>query len=644
MSGSSLVPHLALSSLAAVAAAVEMPPDPERVRTLAAMLPEKPTGVGRPLSDRAAWAELAARPAFRDVITRAEKLLAEPLPEQSDDLFLDYSRTGNRRRWEQVAFQRRGRVSTLALAECLEPPPASGYPARAAAGARGAGGGRFLPALEQLVEALCAERTWVFPAHDRSLSNFHGTGIDIDLFSSALAWNLATADWLLRDRLSAATRARIRENVSRRVLEPYRAMFTGRREPNAWMRTTNNWNAVCLAGVTGTVLAQIAGRGERAEFVAAAEKYCRNFLRGFTADGYCSEGLGYWNYGFGHFVLLAETIRQATGGGLDLCALPEVKAPAAFGARIQILGGVAPAFADCRVGVQPSTPLMWFLNRRFGLGLPETPEARESVSSLFEAGLYNFPNAASEAEPAGKTGGELRTWFEDAGVLISRPAAGSACRMGVALKGGHNAEHHNHNDVGSYVVVLGDRPVLLDPGAETYTARTFSDRRYESQLLNSFGHPVPVVAGRLQRTGREAQGEVLRTAFTEHADTLVLDLRAAYDCPELKTLERTFVYSRAGTGALTLTDRVEFTTPRTFATALLTRGRWQRLDDGALLLRDGDEALRVEIDAGGEAFDIQAEEIREDAPVQPTRLGLNLARPVTEARVTLRITPEQARD
>jgi hypothetical protein len=150
---------------------------------------------------------------------------------------------------------------------------------------------------------------------------------------------------------------------------------------------------------------------------------------------------------------------------------------------------------------------------------------------------------------------------------------------------------------------------------------------------------VPVVAGQLQRTGREAQGQVLRTEFTEDADTLVLDLRAAYDCPELKTLERTFVYAREGAGALTLTDRVEFTSPQTFATALLNRGQWQKIDDRTLLLRDGDEVLRVEIDAGGEAFDIRAEEIREDAPVQPTRLGLNLTQPVTAATVTLQITP-----
>ena len=43
-----------------------------------------------------------------------------------------------------------------------------------------------------------------------------------------------------------------------------------------------------------------------------------NFLKGFTPDGYCGEGTGYWNYGFGHYVLLSEEIRLATGGQIDL--------------------------------------------------------------------------------------------------------------------------------------------------------------------------------------------------------------------------------------------------------------------------------------------------------------------------------------
>ncbi len=564
------------------------------------------------------------------VIRRAEALLDEPIPDQPDELYLEFSRTGNRTHWQNVANKRRVRVRTFALAECAE------------------NQGRFLAALEEFIAALCAEPTWVMPAHDRKLTNFNGEAVDIDLASSALGWELATADWLLGDRLSADTRALIDENLRKRIIDPYREMFTGARTPNWWTRTTNNWNAVCLAGVTGTGLARLASREERAEFVVCAERYSLNFLAGFTPDGYCSEGLGYWNYGFGHYVLLAETVRQATAGGVDMLLRPEVRAPAMFGANIQIIGGVAPAFADCSVTARPDTPTMYFVNRALGLGLEgyESLTPGQVTGNLFSAMLFNFPNAASEAElvAVDDAGPGLRSSFGDAGILIGRPALDSDCVMGVALKGGNNAEHHNHNDVGSYVVVVGSRPVLLDPGGEVYTARTFSSKRYDSKLLNSFGHPVPVVAGKLQRTGRDARGEVLASDFTDEADTLQLDIASAYDVPELEELTRTFVYSREGEGSLTVTDRVKLAEAASFETALLHRGQWTSLDNGDLFIYDQSGAVQVHITCEGADFQIVAEKIEEDAHVHPTRLAIRLTEPVTEATVEVVITPAAGPD
>ncbi|MGD0091841.1 MAG: heparinase II/III family protein [Planctomycetota bacterium] len=621
-----------LPAIAAGTAAAKESLDPERVKTVAAMLQERPAGLGRPAGGREAWRDLCASEAYKKLIPRAEKVLAEQLPEQPDDLFLDFSRTGTRVNWERVAFKRRGWFTPLVLAECVEDK------------------GRFLPRLEELIEALCAERTWVMPAHDRGLQNFKGTVIDIDLASSDLAWQFATADWLLGEKLKPALRGKMRENIQRRVLEPFRAMFSGERETNWWMRGTNNWNAVCLAGVAGAALAQVEGREQRAQFIVAAEKYSRNFLSGFTADGYCDEGLGYWNYGFGHYLLLAETIRQATQGGVDLLALAEAKAPALYGARIQIIAGVAPAFADCSIKTQPAAEIMYFINRRFALGLSawDKLDPGAGLGSLYGAMLYSFPNGTTEAKPiqagadaGGADGAALRTWFDKMGLLIGRPAPGSPCRMGVALMGGHNAKSHNHNDVGTYVVVVGDKPVLLDPGAETYTARTFSAKRYESKLLNSFGHPVPLVAGQLQHEGRQSQAKVLRTDFSDQADTLQLDISSAYPVPELKTLERTFVYSRAQAGSLKVTDRVEFKSPQAFGTALITLGTWEQIEDKSLLIRYEKAAVKAQIDAGGAEWAVQAEEIRENAPVKPTRLGINLVKPAAATCITITITPQE---
>ncbi|MFB0553473.1 MAG: heparinase II/III family protein [Phycisphaerae bacterium] len=621
--------------------------DQNRIEYITSLLPEKPAGFGSPITDRNAWEKLARNDSFQRIIPEAEKLLQSPIPEQPDELYLDFSRTGNRTRWQRVSGRRRGRVRTFTLAECLE------------------NKGRFIPAFEEIVRVLCSERTWVMPAHDRALTNFNGTSTDIDLGSSALSWSLATADYLLADKLSPEIRRLIHDNLNRRIFEPYQDMVLGKRRQNWWMTGTNNWNAVCLAGVTGSALAVIDSPRQRAFFIAAAENYSKHFLEGFTDDGYCSEGLGYWNYGFGYYIMLSEMIYQATNGEVDLLQDNEVKQAAKFGANIEIINDVYPAFADCSINDKPSSRLMYFVSRRFGLALRswEQIDPVSAGGSLYQSMMYSFgfpqggvpPNSASRPVPS-STGGAralpnqgpsqgpgIRSWFDQAGVLISRPGPNSSSRLAVALKGGHNQEHHNHNDVGSFVVVLDDKPLLLDPGGEVYTARTFSSRRYESNVLNSFGHPVPIVAGKLQQTGRKAQGRVISRTFTDSTDTLVLDISSAYDVPELKKLERKFVYSRIGSGSLCVTDEVTFSQPCDFGTALITFGSWKQSSPNSLIVYDSQKALHVDIKVTGADFEIQPETIQEDvsARKKPTRLGINLTRPVTYALVSITITPTE---
>jgi hypothetical protein len=620
--------YVTLTRSAAFAALGEL--DENRVEQIAAVLGDKAAGFGSPIGNRDFWEELARNDSFKREISEAEELLEAPVPDQPDDLFLDFSRTGNRTRWQRVAGQRRGRVHTLVVAECLE------------------NKGRFLPAFDRIVRVLCSERTWVMPAHDRELTNFHGKTVDIDLGSSALGWSLATADYLLADKLKPQTRRLIRDNLDRRIFAPYRDMVFGTREKNWWMTTTNNWNAVCLGGVTGSALAVLDSAESRSHFVAAAEHYSKNFLKGFTDDGYCSEGLGYWNYGFGYFIMLSEMVYQATDSKVDLLQDAKAKQAATFGSRIEIINGAYPAFADCSVRAEPGSQLMYFISRRLGMGLRrwEQVDAVSAGGSLYQSMMYSAPNSASRTPPSknASQGPGIRSWFDNAGVLICRPAADSPAQLAVALKGGHNAEHHNHNDVGSFVVVLGDRPLLLDPGGEVYTARTFSGRRYESNVLNSFGHPVPIVAGKLQQTGSRARGRMLQREFSDSTDTLVLDIASAYDVPELEKLQRKFEYCRSGGGSLSVTDEVVFSQARDFGTALVTFDGWEKLSDSSLIIRDQDKALRVDINVTGAEFEIRPETIKEDLSGRrlPTRLGINLSGPVTHALVSLTIAPVEA--
>ncbi len=602
--------------------------DAERIAALAAMLPPAPIGVGCPITDRAAWETLAKAPEFRNVLPEAERLLEQPIPDPSDELYLEFSRTGNRSHYERQHGLRRGRLYTLALAECLEQR------------------GRFLPALEQAIRVTCAEKSWLLPAHDGRLRNFRGEVVEIDLASSATAWNLATVSFWLGDRLSDEVRRLVSHELQRRTFEPFESYLRSGTPSLWWVTTTSNWNAVCLAGVVGSSLGAIESVERRAFYVAAAERIAESFLKGFTPDGYCSEGLGYWNYGFGHYVSLAETLRRATGGKIDWLADRRIEPIAMFGRRIEILPGIYPAFADCGVNQRPDGVLMAFLSRRLGWGLREVEQRGLLTASgphggPASVGLYAFPNSASDCPPVdGPVALPLRDWFPDAGIAICRPS--STGGLGVALKGGHNAEHHNHNDVGSFVVASGRSTPLVDPGGEAYTARTFSARRYESNLLNSFGHAVPRVAGQLQQTGRQAAARVLGTHWTDDSDTLTLDLLAAYSVAGLDKLQRTFRFSREGGGELEVTDEVALAEPAAFEAALITFGTWKHETPSRLRIagRTDEDSVQVDIDTGGVGFTVRAEEIREDrGGPPPTRLAIALDQPVRAATIRLTIRP-----
>ncbi len=603
--------------------------DQAEIAKVAALLPERPTCFGRPITDRAAWETLAATGEGKVAIAAAERVLQTPMPEMTDEIYLIYSRTGSRTEGDRVDGQRRGRVGTLALAELLE------------------NKGRFLPELEKTIRSLCEEKTWVGVAHDGNLKNFHGKEITIDLYSSALAWHLATADNLLGDKLSRATRDLIRHDIQLRIFDPFFRMVVGH-QSLYWLAAEHNWNTVCLAGVTGAALALLDSRQERAFYILAAEKYSMNFLKGFPPDGYCGEGTGYWNYGFGHYVYLAEEIRLATGGRIDLLARQEALAPASFGARFEVLDGIYPPFADSSPGDRPSGRLMSFLNERLGSGLPPARSERVRLGggSLAEGLMYLFPvPAPQKPQPAAKLmeAGGPRSWFEQAGILICRPLKGSSSRLATAIIGNDNGVNHNHNDVGSYIVVLNGQVLIVDPGGETYTARTFGPHRYDSNVLNSFGHSVPLVAGKMQQTGAKAKAVTLKTDFTDAQDTLVFDIRSAYAVADLQKLTRTYVFSRAGAGSLTVTDDVAFSQPQSFETALITLGQWKQTGPQTLRIEDGTAAIHVQIDTGGAAFKIIPTQINEHVHTKklPARLAIALDSPVSQAMVTVKITPAQ---
>ena len=595
----------------------------QRVAEIAELLPEQPTGLGPTGAERERWQKLASTQAAKSMVRKAEGLLSEEPVFMDEEVYLEFSRTGNRSNYQDLVSRRSTRLQTFVFAELVE------------------WQGRFLPAIEAELNRLFDEKSWTLPAHDASLTCFHQTRFHGDLAATELAANLAQIDWWFQDRLSSEIRKRLREECFRRVITPYQEDIRSGTLRNGqwWIHGTNNWNAVCTCNLVRTSLILLQDKQERAEILAAMEHSIPFFLNGFTNDGYCSEGIGYWNYGFGHFTILAETVLAATDGRLDLYEIsPKIKAICAYARNIQIDEGVCPAFADCGINGRPSIGILALIQRH----LPQTLLKRiPSVTSVFDYAMTPLRMFVDEA-PYAVQAPETPVWpprhlFADAGIYIGRCQDSKKGNFGVAFKAGHNGEQHNHNDVGSFVVVLDKVPFIVDPGNEIYTRRTFSKQRYESQMLNSYGHSVPIVAGKLQSTGRKACGKIVRTDFTEQMDTLVCDMTKAYpEAKELRSLTRTFVFDRANR-QITIRDEVEFASPQSFETALVTYQAIRRLDDHAFAVENAKNGLKITIEAEGSAWTTKVGEVIKDDAVNPKRLAIVLEQPIQKGAITITI-------
>ncbi len=388
--------HRAVAGLLVLFAspALAQAPDAARVTEIAGGM-EKGTYSPTPtIADRDFWTRVGKSDRYRTVVADAEQRLTETLQPLPDELYLEYSRNGNRTRYERVYFEKLKAFRTLVVAECVE------------------NQGRFLKPIQDLIASYAADKSWVLPAHDGGLENFQGGQISIDLFASEVACDLASADFILGDRLDQPTRALVRQEAQRRIFDPYTKMITTGKPSLSWLMVTNNWNAVCLANVTGTALALREDPQEKALYVSAAEKYSANFLKGFTDDGYCSEGIGYWNYGYGCFVRLGHMLVGATRGQVDLFAAPKARSAGLFARRMEITPGVYPAFADCSVGSTPSGEVMAYVTRRYDLA-PTAWEQRDISACrwLDEFGVFSFTFQDASGQRTAEAPGN-RDWFD----------------------------------------------------------------------------------------------------------------------------------------------------------------------------------------------------------------------------------------
>ncbi|MEZ5415602.1 MAG: heparinase II/III family protein [Opitutaceae bacterium] len=611
-------------------------PAADKVQAMARLLADRPYHLGVPARQRDAWARWKEHAVGRHYLATARAETTKPLVRITNELIAKCYRGDRRAGYTEAATAVRERLIAMTFADCVDPT------------------GEYLELIESEINAFTDLVTWVAPCHDDSGGNFAGTTIEIDLGSGQWAALFADIDFLLGDRLSSATRQTIRSEIEKRIFAPFRQRIESGQDIYWWVTCTHNWNTVCLNCVLTCALWLKEDLQERAWYLALVDDLIAYSNQGFEESGFYTEGLSYWTYGFGNYVALSELVRGATGGRIDWLKQPKPSRMARYGVRMELQDGLYPTFADSRMEFEPIHWLNHWLNNRqdddparirstaetFD---PFVPLGKQSVAAILLNLFHTFDPANPCKLPRERA---LREWFEDVQFLICRPAADAPVRLAATFQGGHNGVNHNHNDLGTFTVAIGNHYLICDPGLETYTDRTFSPQRYQSDLLNSYGHPVPVVADTLQMPGKDehragygshAFARVLATSFSDETDRVVLDLTRAYPAESLRHLHRTFVYARAASGRVEVEDAVEFTTPQFFETAVITYADWSQQADGAVVIKAGDAAIKVT--ARSDAGDLAFSHCLIQEVFQPTRLAWRLTRPTRQARVQLEVQP-----
>lgn len=478
-------------------------------------------------------------------------------PELPLSLFREFANTGERKPYEDVYFGRRGRLVAIVLEAVVKPEP------------------RKIKAVESGLLDICSEYTWALPAHVNEEDTVTPPWQQVDLFTSETAQMLVEILLLLGEQLASHVVAQVHEEIERRVLEP---VFWQPRH-FGWETADHNWSAVCASGCGIAALLLVEDDFSRAVAIESMLGALDCFLAGYSEDGGCPEGVGYWVYGFGYFIYFADMLREFTEGAVDILNSEKIRQIAAFAERVHLSDGIFANYSDSSETERLPSGLISHLN-----SLQERPSTLPfCVPGLLEDPCRRWAHVLRNlvwTNPLAFGSGEtVANYLPQLGWLMCRSRSSSHSGYGsqkgesgimlaFSAKAGHNNEPHNHNDLGHFILHGGGENLLCDLGAGLYTKAYFSPGRESIINISSGGHSVPVINGTMQQSGAKAKAVVLDIALDEQEEVqpgtrLKLDLTSAYPVEELAVFTRSFTWTvlEGSKGArLTVTDHFEFET------------------------------------------------------------------------------------
>ncbi len=459
---------------------------------------------------------------LQSLIKAGELAVRKEMPQLSATLLMEYVRSGDREQHSKISYARRNNLIDLILAESVE------------------GKGRFTEAIMNYVWAICEETYWGVPAHlgVQKAKNGLPDAEDptVDLFAAETASVLALTDYFTGeklDKISPLIRKRIYYEVNRKIFEPIKQVerygYLSKKNP------VNNWNPWIVSNLLIADLLLETDETKRVSYAYNYAGFLDSYLNSLGDEGGCDEGPSYW-FAAGACVFDAlETLASATNGKVDIYNEPLIQKMASYVYKMHIADDYFVNFADADPKLRPDGLMLYRFGQalndnaltQFGLWafqkFPTTAIANSSFHRMRRIAnflvLLKVPTTPTSYKPNGDA------WFGDIQVLTTRSSNG----FFLATHAGHNAESHNHNDVGDFLLYANGEPVIIDAGRGNYTARTFSSKRYELWFTQSQYHNLPIVNGKGQLAGRQYEGINIKSTLNDKEASLAMNITPAYD-------------------------------------------------------------------------------------------------------------------
>ena len=509
--------------------------------------------------DKEFWAEVRTKDCFKKFRDELFDLWAKhvenrPIMQLKYRDFKLFWTTGNRSVYEKTYFTRRLALYCSVLLSLI-------YPEE----------DKYIERVMDQVYAMCDEYTWCLPAHQGKLEE--NRNVHVDLFAAETGFALAETYTMLGDRLEPLIRNRIIAEIDRRIVAP----MTEKDYYGWWEHGRTNWTAVCMGSVACTLMLM---RPElAATMIDRFNTSMDYYLSGFNDDGMCLEGCGYWHYGFGHFVTYADMVRIFTEGKVDYFKQPKVKAVATFIQKMFLSGKASVSFADGGRGCSYHLGLCHYLKNEY----PDDVVVYKPEYSYNYGGCGPFCLQIRSAtwlneeiyyNPApDNVSGEY--YASDSEWFIKRTDY-----YGFAAKGGHNAEPHNHNDVGSFIFAKNNEQMIMDVGAGSYTRQYFSGERYTMfPQADSRGHNLPIINGAVQAGGVDAKA---KDSKFENG-VFSTDIAGAYRVEGLESIKRSFSFTDE---TVTLTDEFVYTGEGDIIDRLVSYHEIEKIEEGKVKFKD----------------------------------------------------------